>query len=52
MATTASSHVGACPRCGSALTEHDVLIEYRTDGRPAAYAACPDCSSVVDPLGR
>lgn len=47
---TTTSTVGTCPVCGAGVARTDVLIEYETDGRPAAYAECPDCRAVVDPL--
>jgi hypothetical protein len=49
MATTTST-VGSCPVCGTSIARTDLLIEYETDGGPAAYAECPDCREVVDPL--
>jgi len=42
--------VGDCPVCGTGVSGIDVLIEYETDTGPAAYAECPGCREVVDPL--
>jgi len=42
--------VGNCPVCGTSVSRTDVLIEYETDSGTAAYAGCPDCQAVVDPL--
>jgi endogenous inhibitor of DNA gyrase (YacG/DUF329 family) len=48
--TTTTPTVGTCPVCGASVARTDVLIEYETDSGPAAYAECPDCRKVVDPL--
>jgi endogenous inhibitor of DNA gyrase (YacG/DUF329 family) len=47
---TTTPTVGNCPVCEAGVTRTDVLIEYETDSGPAAYAECPDCRAVVDPL--
>jgi hypothetical protein len=49
MATTTPT-VGNCPVCGASVGRPHVLIEYETDSGPAAYAECPDCREVVNPL--
>lgn len=48
--STTTPTVGTCPVCGDSVARIDVLIEYETDTGPAAYAECPGCGEVVDPL--
>jgi len=48
--TRMTASFGTCPACGADIARIDVLIEYEADGEPAAYAECPDCREVVDPL--
>ncbi|WP_168216066.1 DUF7837 family putative zinc-binding protein [Halorussus marinus] len=40
---------GQCPNCHGSITRDYVLIEYESEGRPAAFAECPDCRDVVHP---
>lgn len=47
--TTDTPTLGVCPRCGSSIPEHRVLITYKRDDQPAAYAACPECREPVRP---
>lgn len=48
--TTTTAAFGTCPVCGADIGRVDVLVEYEADGKPAAYAECPGCRAVVDPL--
>jgi len=48
--TTTTPVLGTCPGCGADIARTDVLIEYETGGERAAYAECPSCRAVVDPL--
>jgi endogenous inhibitor of DNA gyrase (YacG/DUF329 family) len=50
MRDNTAATVGDCPVCGTGVPRIDVLIEYGTDTGPAAYAECPGCREVVDPL--
>ncbi len=47
MAARNISQLGTCPACSAQVAERDILIEYETNGEPAAYAGCPDCCEVV-----
>lgn len=47
MAARNISQLGTCPVCDAEVAERDILIEYEADGRPAAYAECPNCREVI-----
>lgn len=41
--------LGLCPECDATLPRSRLLVEYEREGRPATFAECPDCASVVSP---
>ena len=41
--------LGLCPECDASVPRSRLLVEYERDGRPATFAECPDCASVVSP---
>jgi hypothetical protein len=52
VATIMSTHtttLGCCPRCGTAIPQIALLIEYERGDGLAAYAECPTCRGVVQP---
>lgn len=42
--------LGPCPQCGADVGSVNVLIRYEFDGEPAAWAECPHCRVIVDPI--
>jgi len=43
--------LGPCPHCDHDIRESWVLIGYETtDGEAGAWAECPSCEAIVDPI--
>jgi hypothetical protein len=47
--STHTTTLGCCPRCGTAIPQIALLIEYERGDGLAAYAECPTCRGVVQP---
>ena len=43
------STLGSCPRCGTGIPDHRLLIEYETTEGTSIFAECPSCEDVVTP---
>ena len=41
--------LGTCPRCGTAIPDYRLLIEYETTEGTSIFAECPSCEAVVTP---
>lgn len=49
--TANNAILGGCPQCGHDIREAWVMIEYETtEGDAGAWAKCPNCETIVDPI--